>query len=68
MTRRILAGDPGARRDLAMLNAGAAIFVAGRSDTLEDGVRAAEAAVDSGAAAKGLDALIALTEELAPVA
>ena len=68
VTRRILAGDPGARRDLAMLNAGAAIFVAGRSDTLEDGVRAAEAAVDSGAAAKALDALIALTEELAPVA
>jgi hypothetical protein len=31
-------------------------------------VRAAEAAVDSGAAARSLDALIALTEELAPVA
>jgi anthranilate phosphoribosyltransferase len=51
-----------------MLNAGAAIFVAGRSDTLEQGVRAAEAAVDSGGAARALDGLIALTEELAPVA
>jgi anthranilate phosphoribosyltransferase len=68
VTRRILAGDPGPRRDLAVLNAGAAIFVAGRADTLEDGVRAAEAAVDSGAAAGALDALIALTGELAPVA
>jgi anthranilate phosphoribosyltransferase len=68
VTRRILAGEPGPRRDLAVLNAGAAIFVAGRSDTLGDGVRAAEAAVDSGAAARSLDALIALTEELAPVA
>ena len=46
----------------------AAIFVAGRSDTLEEGVRAAETAVDSGAAARALDGLIALTEELAPVA
>jgi anthranilate phosphoribosyltransferase len=68
VTRRILAGEPGPRRDLAVLNAGAAIFVAGRSDTLEQGVRAAEAAIDSGAAARSLDALIALTEELAPVA
>jgi anthranilate phosphoribosyltransferase len=68
VTRRILAGDAGPRRDLAVLNAGAAIFVAGRADTLEQGVRAAEAAIDSGAAARALDALIALTEELAPVA
>jgi anthranilate phosphoribosyltransferase len=68
VTRRILAGDAGPRRDLAVLNAGAAIFVAGRADTLEQGVRAAEAALDSGAAARALNALIALTEELAPVA
>jgi anthranilate phosphoribosyltransferase len=68
VTRRILAGEPGPRRDLAVLNAGAAIFVAGRADTLEDGVRAAEAAVDSGGAAGALDALIALTGELATVA
>jgi anthranilate phosphoribosyltransferase len=68
VTRRILAGEPGPRRDLAVLNAGAAIFVGGRADTLEQGVRAAEAAVDSGAAARSLDALIALTEALAPVA
>jgi anthranilate phosphoribosyltransferase len=68
VTRRILAGDRGPRRDLAVLNAGAAIFVAGRADSLEQGVRVAEAAVDSGAAARALDALIALTDELAPVA
>ena len=40
-------------RDLAALNAGAAIYVAGRADTLEAGVRAAEEALDSGAAARG---------------
>jgi anthranilate phosphoribosyltransferase len=68
VTRRIFAGDRGPRRDLAVLNAGAAIYVAGRAATLEQGVRAAEAAVDSGAAARALDALVALSGELAPVA
>ncbi|MGH2967439.1 MAG: anthranilate phosphoribosyltransferase, partial [Solirubrobacteraceae bacterium] len=56
-TRRILAGEPGPRRDLALLNAGAAVYVSGRVDDLEAGVRAAAEAVDSGAAAAALDAL-----------
>ena len=66
VTRRIFAGEPGPARDLAALNAGAAIYVAGRVESLEAGVRAAEAALDSGAAARSLDALVALTQELAP--
>jgi anthranilate phosphoribosyltransferase len=65
-TRRIFAGKPGPERDLAALNAGAAIYVAGRADTLEAGVRAAEAALDDGRAAAALDGLVALTRELAP--
>jgi anthranilate phosphoribosyltransferase len=64
--RRILAGEPGAPRDLAVLNAGAAVYVAGRSATLADGVRAAEEAIDSGAAARSLDSLVELTGKLAP--
>jgi len=48
--REVLAGNPGTERSLAVLNAGAAIYVAGGADTLADGVRAAERAVDSGAA------------------
>jgi anthranilate phosphoribosyltransferase len=66
VTRKIFAGEAGPARDLAVLNAGAAIYVAGRADTLEAGVRAAEQAVDSGAAAQALDTLVALTQELAP--
>jgi anthranilate phosphoribosyltransferase len=65
-TRRIFAGEPGPQRDLAVLNAGAAIYVAGRVDTLEAGVREAEAAVDDGRAAATLDRLVAMTRELAP--
>jgi anthranilate phosphoribosyltransferase len=66
VTRRVFAGERGAARDLAALNAGGAIYVSGRVDTLEDGVRAAEAALDSGAAAATLERLAALTQELAP--
>ena len=52
-------------RDLAVLNAGAAIYVAGRADTVEEGVRAAEAAVDDGGAARALDSLVRVTGKLA---
>ena len=65
-TRRILAGERGPARDLAVLNAGAAIYAAGRTDGLERGVRAAESAIDDGAAAAALDRLVELTGKLAP--
>ena len=64
-TRRIFAGERGPARDLAALNAGAAIYVSGRVDSLEEGVRAAEAALDDGRAAVALESLTALTRELA---
>jgi anthranilate phosphoribosyltransferase len=66
-TRRIFAGEPGAARDVAVLNAGAAIYVSGIVETLEQGVRTAEAAIDDGRAAAALEALASLTRELAPV-
>jgi anthranilate phosphoribosyltransferase len=65
-TRRIFAGVDGPARDLAVLNAGAAIYAAGRAEGLESGVRAAEEAVDSGAAARALGRLVELTGKLAP--
>jgi anthranilate phosphoribosyltransferase len=65
-TRRILAGEPGPARELAVLNAGAAIYAGGGADTLEGGVRAAEQAIDRGAAAELLERFVARTGELAP--
>jgi hypothetical protein len=41
-----MSGSPGTERSLAVLNAGAAIYVAGRAETLAEGVRTAERAVD----------------------
>jgi anthranilate phosphoribosyltransferase len=63
-TLAILNGEPGPRRDLAVLNAGAAIYVAGRTDDLAAGVVAARAAIDDGAATRTLEALVAHTQEL----
>jgi anthranilate phosphoribosyltransferase len=64
--RRIFAGEPGAARDLAVLNAGGAIYVGGAAATLPEGVRLAERALDSGATAELLERFVARTRELAP--
>jgi anthranilate phosphoribosyltransferase len=60
-SRAVLTGEPGPRRDLVLLNAGAAIYVGGVAQTLEDGIAKAGAAVDSGAAQDLLERLIAAT-------
>ena len=64
ITRRILAGERGAPRDVAVLNAGAAIYAGGRAETLEEGVRAAEAAIDAGKARAVLERYVERTKEL----
>jgi anthranilate phosphoribosyltransferase len=66
IARSVLAGEPGPARDLALLNAGAAVYVSGRADTLQAGVEQAAEAIDGGGAARALDALVELTGELAP--
>lgn len=66
-TRAILSGEHGPghpARDLALVNAGAAIYAAGRCDDLVSGVAAAAEAVDSGGAADALDRYVALSQEL----
>ena len=68
VARAILAGQRGAPRDLVVLNAGAAVYAAGRADTLRDGVEAAQAAIDEGAAQRVLDRLVTMTGDLAPAA
>jgi anthranilate phosphoribosyltransferase len=64
VTRAILAGERSAHADLAHLNAGAAIYAAGRADTLAEGVEAARAACASGAAAASLEAFVGISQKL----
>src|SRR3954447_9355133 len=64
-TRAILAGEPGPERELALINAGAAVYAAGRAESIAEGVEAAAQAIDSGAAQRALDSYVALSRELA---
>ena len=64
--RRIFVGERGAPRDIAVLNAGAAIYAGGVADTLAGGIHAAADAIDSGAAAAALERFVIRTRELAP--
>ncbi len=57
----VLDNVPGPARDIVMLNAGAAIYVAGLADTLQQGIRKADEVITSGAARAKLDALINFT-------
>lgn len=65
ITRVVLDGGTGPRRDIVLLNAAATIYVAGRAENLAAGMRLAAEAIDSGAAAAKLDALIARSNEAA---
>ncbi len=53
----LLSGERGPRRDVVLLNAGAAFAVAGRTDTIADGITLAAATIDGGAAAALLERL-----------
>jgi anthranilate phosphoribosyltransferase len=61
IVRTVFDGETGPRRDAVILNAGAALYVAGVSDSLEQGVYAARDAIDDGRATATLDRLIAFT-------
>jgi anthranilate phosphoribosyltransferase len=64
VSRAVLGGEQSPRRDLVVLNAGAAIYVGGLARNLGEGVAKAAAAIDSGAAQELLDRLVATTAQL----
>ena len=59
--RRLLDGETGAYRDAVLLNAAAALLVAGRVDDLKAGVEKARESIDSGAAKRAVEALARVT-------
>lgn len=65
ITRDILAGKHGYYRNAAVLNAGAALYVAGKTASIEEGVRQAEMLIDSGAARALLDKFVRLSNTYA---
>ena len=55
ITRAILAGEKGAHRNAVLMNAGAALYIAGKADSMNDGIKLAAELIDSGKAAKTLE-------------
>lgn len=62
--RAVLAGEPGACRDITLINAGAALWVAGAAADLEAGLAVARDSIDSGAARERLARLIEATNAM----
>jgi anthranilate phosphoribosyltransferase len=63
--RRILAGEPGPRRDIVLVNAGAALVAGGRARDFKEGAQLAAQSIDSGTARDKLEALVRLSHDLA---
>jgi anthranilate phosphoribosyltransferase len=61
--RRVVGGDPSPHRDIALLNASAALVVIGRTPDLEAGLVLASSLVDSGRAAEVLEHFVRVTNE-----
>ena len=58
ITRAILSGEKGHKRNAVLLNAGAALYIGGKAENLKDGVRLAAELIDSGKALETLEKLI----------
>ncbi|MFO7752971.1 MAG: anthranilate phosphoribosyltransferase [Desulfobacteraceae bacterium] len=63
ITRSVLKGESGAKRDIVLLNSAAALVAAGRASGIQKGIELAGNAIDSGSAAEKLEQLIRFTRE-----
>ena len=57
-TIRILKGEKGHKRDAVLMNAGAALYIGGKADSMQDGITLAAEILDSGKALETLNKLI----------
>lgn len=63
ITKAVLDGEKGAKRNAVVLNAGAGLYVAGKAASLSEGVRRAEQLIDSGAAKRRLEEFVILSNQ-----
>ncbi len=63
ITKSILNGEKGPKRNIILINASAALVAAGKAGNLKEGIDLAEVSIDSQAAFKKLDSLIRFTQE-----
>ena len=58
ITRAILRGAPGPKRDAVLMNAGASLYIGGKADSMKEGIALAAQLIDSGKALETLEKLI----------
>jgi anthranilate phosphoribosyltransferase len=63
ITRNILNGEKGPKRNVVLINAAAALVAAGQAEDFKQGILMAETAIDDGGAAKKMEALIKYSQE-----
>ncbi len=63
ITKKILSGEKGTKRNVVLLNASAALVAAGKAKDFMQGIDLAKDSIDSGAAAEKLEALVSFTRE-----
>lgn len=65
ITKDILDGVKGAKRDIVVLNAGMSLYLAGKSENIKDGIALAQEIIDSGKAKAKLEEFVKATNEIA---
>ena len=63
ITKAILAGEKGPKRDAVLMNAGAALYIGGKAESLADGIKLAAELIDSGKAMETLAKLVKVSQE-----
>lgn len=61
ITREVLGGAQGAKRDAVLLNSGASLYIGGKADSIEEGIKLAEELIDSGKALDTLEKFIKIS-------
>lgn len=64
ITRAILSGEKGHKRNAVLMNAGAALYIGGKAESMKDGIALAAELIDSGKALETLERFIAVCDEL----
>ena len=64
ITKAILSGEKGPKRDAVLMNAGAALYIGGKAESLAEGIKLAAEIIDSGKAMTTLEKLISVSNEL----
>lgn len=61
ITKAVLNGEKSGRRTAVVLNAGASLYIAGKAESIEAGVRLAEELIDNGSAMRKLEQFVELS-------